>query len=192
MSVNSAYVKNLTNHGQVYNDLDPKIVAARNYALKTVRAYNNKVYHQNEYDYSILKQLFDHLGKDPYIEPNFYCEFGFNLSIGDNFFANHDVILMDCAPITIGNDVNIAPKVGIYTVNHVEEPVRRAHHEIYAQPVTIEDGVWIGGGVNIVGGVTIGKNAIIGAGSVVTKDIPANVVAAGNPAKVIQPLKTNS
>lgn len=191
MTVDINYVQNLTKDGQVYNDLDPKVVAARNHALKTTRAYNNKVYHQNDYDYQLLRPLFKHLGAFPYIEPNFYCEFGFNLSIGDNFFANHDVVLMDCAPITIGNDVNIAPKVGVYTVNHVEDPVARAHHQIYARPVVIEDGVWIGAGVNIVGGVTIGQNAIIGAGSVVTQDIPANVIAAGNPAKVIRPLKTN-
>lgn len=191
MTVDINYVQNLTKAGQVYNDLDPKVVAARNHALKTTRAYNNKVYHQNEYDYQLLRPLFKHLGAFPYIEPNFYCEFGFNLSIGDNFFSNHDVVLMDCAPITIGNDVNIAPKVGVYTVNHVEDPVARAHHQIYARPVVIEDGVWIGAGVNIVGGVTIGQNAIIGAGSVVTQDIPANVIAAGNPAKVIRPLKNH-
>ena len=85
MTVDINYVQNLTKDGQVYNDLDPKVVAARNHALKTVRAYNNKVYHQNDYDYQLLRPLFKHLGAFPYIEPNFYCEFGFNLSIGDNF-----------------------------------------------------------------------------------------------------------
>lgn len=192
MTFNIERIKKLTMNQKIYNDLDSDIVAARNHALKAVRKYNLIVYQESFYDYSILKKLFGSIGTNPYIEPNFYCEFGFNLHIGNNFFANHDVILMDCASITIGNDVNIAPKVGIYTVNHVEDPVKRAHHQIYATPVTIGNGVWIGAGVNIVGGVTIGDNAIIGAGSVVTSDIPANTVAVGNPAHPIRKIKTTS
>lgn len=114
------------------------------------------------------------MGNNVNFEPNFRCEFGINIIIGDNFFANFDCVMLDCNQITIGNNVLLGPRVGIYTGNHATHPDDRIAGGCYAQPVTIKDNVWIGAGVHILGGVTIGKNSTIGAGSVVTKDIPVS------------------
>ena len=119
----------------------------------------------------------------------FYCDYGKHIHIGDGSFINHGCIILDEANVFIGKDVRIAPNVGIYTVGHQEEIEPRRQGYEYAKTVTIEDNVWIGGHSCILPGVTIGENSIIGAGSVVRKDIPKNVVAAGNPCRVIRELK---
>lgn len=181
--------KALTNTKCPYNDMDPLIAKFRNQAIKACRRYNFLVNSQNDYQLSILKGIFQQMGEDVYIEPNFYCEFGFNLSLGSHIYINHDMVILDCAQVTIGNHVWIGPKVGLYCANHAEDPVRRAHDEVTSQPICIKDGVWLGASVVVLPGVTIGENSIIGAGSVVTKDIPANVVAVGNPCKVVRPLR---
>lgn len=176
----------LTANQRKFNVRDPQIMQFHNQIVAQCQKYNNQINQNDGYDLQLLTKLFHHIGKDPYIEPNFYCQFGLNISLGDEVFFNHDCTLMDYAPIRIGNQVNIAPKVGLYAAF----PVMDSNHQLMiAKPITLQNNVWIGGNTCILGGVTIGNNAIIGAGSVVTHDIPANAVAAGNPAKVIRILK---
>ncbi len=134
----------------------------------------------------ILESLFGKVGKNPMIEPPFRCDYGSNISIGDNFYANFNCTMLDCAKIEIGNNVFFGPSVNVYTPCHpIYAPVRNDLLE-YAKAITIGDDVWIGGNVTINPGVTIGSNVVIGAGSVVTKDIPEGVVVAGNPCRVIR------
>lgn len=182
-------VKRLTINENTFSASTPEITVASRHAFEQCCAFNQLVITKNSYDFAILEQLFKNIGADAYIEPNFMCTFGFNISIGDNFFANHDVTMLDFATITIGANVNVAPKVGFYTASYLENPTERIAKKMIARPITLEDGVWIGGSAIILGGTTIGRNSIIGAGSVVTHDIPANVIAVGNPAKILRPIK---
>ena len=126
-----------------------------------------------------------------HFEPTFRCEFGFNISIGNNFYANFDCVMLDGGGIEIGDNVLLGPKVGIYTSNHAIHPAERVVGGCYAKKVVIKDNVWVGAGVHINQGVTIGENSIIGAGSVVTKYIPPNVVAAVVPCKVLRLITDN-
>ena len=135
---------------------------------------------------AILRGLFGSLGKNPYIENTFQCDMGFNLHAGDNLYCNHNCVFLDCAPITIGDDVLFGPNVGIYTPEHAFDPTLRKIGWERSLPVTIGDRVWVGGSVTILGGVTIGSDTIIGAGSVVTHDIPSGVIAVGNPCRVLR------
>ena len=133
---------------------------------------------------NILKKLFKHCEEDITIEPNFFCDYGYNISAGKNFYINHNCVMLDCAPITFGDRVFIGPNCGFYTANHPTNAQERAQGIETANPITVGNDVWIGGNVTILSGVTIGDNVVIGAGSVVTKDIPPNVVAFGNPCKI--------
>lgn len=133
----------------------------------------------------IIKEL---LGKSDgaFINPPFYCDYGFHIEVGKNFFANYNCTIIDVAKVTIGDNCQMAPNVAIYTAGHPVHPVSRNSAFEYGKPVTIGDNVWIGGNTVILPGVNIGSNTVIGAGSVVTKDIPDWVIAAGNPCKVIR------
>ena len=136
----------------------------------------------------LLQQLFGAVGEHVYIEPRLAVDYGENIRVGDRFYANYDPIMLDVAPITIGADVMFGPRVSLLTPGHpLDAEVRVAGYE-YAKSITIGDRVWIGGEVTVLGGVTIGDNTVVGAGAVVTKDLPANVVAVGNPARVLRPL----
>ncbi|MCL2460391.1 MAG: sugar O-acetyltransferase [Euryarchaeota archaeon] len=142
----------------------------------------------------ILEELFDQpLADDDLIiiQPPFYCDFGFNITVGKNFFANFDCVILDCGLVTIGDDVWFGPKVQIYTPSHPIDPTMRRKRIESAHPVVIGDTVWIGGGAIVLPGITIGENSVIGAGSVVTHDIPANVVAAGNPCRVLREISAD-
>ncbi|WP_162551259.1 sugar O-acetyltransferase [Paenibacillus tepidiphilus] len=187
--MNIEAIKRMTNSGEMYDDAADDVAAVRSYALNRCREYNHKVNTNMGYDMSILKELFAEVGENVYIESNFRCEFGFNISIGNDVYINHDMIILDCNEVKIGNDVFIGPRAGLYAANHAEDPYERADKGVYAKPIILGDRVWLGGDVKITQGVTIGENSIIGAGSVVTKDIPPNVIAAGNPCKVIRPIK---
>lgn len=135
-----------------------------------------------------LKNVFAYLGEGSFVVPPLYCDHGWKVSLGDNSFINTGCIILDEAPVNIGKNVQIAPRVSIFTAAHpIDADVRLTWLE-YAKPVTICDDVWIGGGVIINPGVTIGRGAVIGSGSVVTKDVPEFVVAAGNPCRVIRPI----
>ena len=133
-------------------------------------------------------ELFAQAGEGTYIEPPFYCDYGCNTYVGKNFYCNYDCVFLDCGRITIGDQVMLGPKVALYAVGHAIDPQVRSHGHDHPEPITIGSNVWIGGSTVVCPGVTIGENTVIGAGSVVTKDIPANVVAAGNPCRVIRPI----
>lgn len=134
----------------------------------------------------LIRQLFGKVGKNPYVEPNIFCGFGFNIEVGDNFFANNNCVFVDPGKIIFGDNVFIGPNCGFYTAHHPIDPVLRNQLYEEAFPIKVGDNVWFGGGVHVVPGVTIGSNVVIGAGSVVVKDIPDNVVAVGNPCRVVR------
>jgi maltose O-acetyltransferase len=172
--------------GSMYDDLTPELVGARAEAVALTNLYNASIGRPAAEREAILKRLLGGVGEGAFMEPDFRCEFGFNIFIGKAFFANFDCIILDGATVTIGDHVLFGPRVGIYTANHAIDPEERAAGGCYARPVTIGDRVWVGAGVHINQGVTIGAGAIIGSGSVVTRDVPPNVVAAGVPCRVIR------
>lgn len=177
--------------GKMYNDLTPELIRAREETVFLTNEYNQSFGKPAEERERILKKLLKSIGTGVHFEPTFRCEFGYNISIGDNFYANFDCIMLDGGGIQIGNNVLFGPRVGIYTSNHATDSLERINGACYAKPVKIGNNVWIGAGVHINQGVTIGDNTIIGSGSVITKDIPANVVAAGVPCKVIRAITEN-
>lgn len=137
----------------------------------------------NDRDPEVLNQLFGYQ-TDAYIEAPFFCDYGYNISLGSHFYSNHNLVILDCAPVTIGHHVFIGPNVVITTVGHSMQPERRNQGYETALPITIGNSVWIGASVTILPGITIGDDVVIGAGSVVTKDIPSGSVAYGNPCRV--------
>ena len=134
----------------------------------------------------LLKEILGKTGKHVHIEAPFHCDYGYNIEVGENFFANYNFTVLDVGKVRIGANAQIAPNVSIYTAGHPVHPDSRNSGYEYGTGITIGDNVWIGGNVCILPGVTIGNNVVIGAGSVVTKDIPDNVIAAGNPCKIIR------
>lgn len=135
----------------------------------------------------LATQLFGKVGSC-YIEPHFFCDYGYNIELGKNFYANHNCIILDAAKVCIGDDVLLGPAVQIYTVTHPLDALQRKTGLEQGKAVTIGHSVWIGGGAIILPGITIGDGAVIAAGSVVTKDVHAHVVVAGNPAQIIKTL----
>lgn len=137
---------------------------------------------------NLLRLMLGKVGKNATIQPPFWCDYGYNIELGKNFYANHNCVILDGAKVKFGDNVFIAPDCGFYTAGHPLDAERRNKGLEYAYPITVGDNVWIGGGVKVMPGVTIGSNVVIGAGSVVTKDIPDNVVAVGNPCRVLREL----
>jgi maltose O-acetyltransferase len=174
--------------GRMYNDLDPRLVAARAGAVQRSNAFNATVGASDEVRLTALRGLVGMAGNGTFLEPTFRCEFGVNIRIGARFYANFDCIMLDGADITIGDDVLFGPRVSLYTANHAFDPAERRAGACYARPIRIGVAVWIGGGVTVLPGVTIGDGAIVGAGSVVTRDVPARTLAVGNPARVVRPI----
>ncbi|MFW7414490.1 sugar O-acetyltransferase [Demequina sp. SO4-18] len=172
--------------GAMYDDVTPELVEARTRAVLATNEYNASYGQPQAEREALLRALLGTVGEGASFEPTFRCEFGVNIHLGDRFFGNFDCVMLDCAPIVIGDDVLIAPKVGLYTANHAFDAGERAAGACWAQPITIGNSVWIGGGVTVVPGVTIGDGAIVGAGAIVTKDVPAYTVVAGSPARVIR------
>lgn len=179
-------IRELMLSGKMYNDLSEELVKQREQTVFLTSEYNQSFGQEGVYREAILRQFLKSIGEQVHFEPNFRCEFGFNITIGNHFYANFDCIMLDANTITIGNHVLLGPRVGLYTANHAIDASERIAGGCYARPITIGNGVWVGGNVDIMGGVTIGENSIIGAGSVVTKSIPPNVVAAGTPCRVIR------
>ncbi len=174
--------------GLVYDDFSEELFLKRVEAKKLFKAYNRTTDEEVEERQALLSELLNYMGERVWIEPDFRCEFGKNISIGDDVYINFGCIILDCAEILIGNHVLIGPNLGIYAVNHGFDPEERIAGACQGKSVHIEDNVWIGGDVKILAGVTIGEGSVIGAGSVVTKSIPENVIAAGNPCRVIRPI----
>lgn len=162
--------------------------AMRQAQMKTkaaIRAYNQAAPFDMEKGIACLDEAGVVHGRQVYFEPPFYCEYG-NIELGENFYANTGCVILDVGRVTIGADVMFGPNVSLYTAGHPVHPESRKSGYEYGLPITVGQGVWIGGSVSVLPGVTIGENAVIGAGSVVTRDIPANVIAAGNPCRVIR------
>ena len=171
---------------QMYNDFDDDLFQRRVAAKKLFRAYNRTEDDQTETRQKLISELFKSVGKNVWIEPDFRCEFGKNISIGDDVYINFGCVILDCAEVSIGANTLIGPNLGIYALNHAIDAEERIKGGCIAAPVHIGRNVWLGGDVKILGGVNIGDNAIVGTGSIVTKDIPANVIAVGNPCRVLR------
>lgn len=148
--------------------------------------FNNLAPYLDESATSLLKSILGKTGENICIEAPFHCDYGWNIEVGENFFANYNLTILDVAKVTIGKNVQMAPNVSIYTAGHPIHPDTRNTGYEYGIPITIGDNVWIGGNVVILPGVKVGDNVVIGAGSVVTKDIPDNVIAMGNPCKIVR------
>ena len=153
---------------------------------KRIYEYNNLPPEQWDRKAELLKNILGKTGENVHINAPFHCDYGYNIEVGDNFFANYNLIILDVAKVRIGDNAQIAPNVSIYTAGHPIHPNSRNSGYEYGIDVTIGDNVWIGGNAVIMPGVTIGDNVVIGAGSVVTKDLPDNVIAAGNPCRIIR------
>lgn len=153
---------------------------------KRIYRYNNLSPEQEKEQDALIREIIGKCGKSLFIEQPFHCDYGANIQVGNNFFSNYNLTILDVGMVTIGENVQIAPNVSIYTAGHPVHPDSRNSGYEYGIPVTIGDNVWIGGNSIINPGVTIGSNAVIGSGSVVTKDIPENAIAVGNPCKVVR------
>ncbi|HEY9609499.1 sugar O-acetyltransferase [Allocoleopsis sp.] len=175
--------------GELYRGSDHELVAERQNARRLTRLYNSTTEQETQRRVEILRELFGTVGSSIEIEPPFYCDYGYNIHAGDGFYMNFGCVILDCCPVHIGNNVLCAPCVQIYTATHPTDPEVRLSGLEFAAPVRIGNNVWIGGGAIICPGVTIGDHSTIAAGSVVVKDIPARVVAGGNPCRIIKHLE---
>ncbi|MBO0429915.1 sugar O-acetyltransferase [Vagococcus fluvialis] len=170
----------------LYRASSPELREDARKSRQLTRLFNETTEEQQAYRKTLLKEMFKATGEDIYIEPPFRCDYGTNTTIGNNFYANFDCVFLDVAPIVIGENVMFGPKVNLLTPGHPIDAVIRNSGLEFGKKITIGDNVWIGGNAVVNPGVTIGNNTIIGSGSVVTKDIPDNVIAAGNPCKIIR------
>jgi maltose O-acetyltransferase len=177
--------------GELYEPWDEELMKERERARYLVRQFNSTS--EIEYDKRIelIKQMFGSAGEKVYMEPNFRCDYGYNIHVGDNFFANFDCVILDVCEVRFGDNCMLAPGVHIYTATHPVNPYERIKGPEFGKSVTIGDNAWIGGGAIINPGVTIGDNVVVASGAVVTKDVPSNVVVGGNPARVIKEIDLN-
>lgn len=165
---------------------DTQLIEERLKCKKLCRRYNNLDPERLNEREELLRSMLGNVDGDILIEQPFYCDYGYNISVGKNFYANFNMVILDEAKVTFGDNVFIAPNCAFYTAGHPIDAEERNKGLEYARPITVGNNVWIGGNVCVVPGVTIGDNCVIGAGSVVVKDIPANSVAVGNPCRVIK------
>lgn len=172
--------------GNPYNAMDPLLLTALSHMRDKVQDFNNLRSTDVELIQRWLHENLGHCGENVVLHQPFRCDYGLNISIGDNCVINFNLTILDEAKVTIGNNVFIGPNCSIYTPCHPEKPEDRDKGIEWSKPVTIEDNCWLGGNVTIVPGVTIGEGSTIGAGSVVVKDIPPRVVAVGNPCRPIK------
>ena len=172
--------------GELYDALDKQLSDERLKARLLIKELNDSREDQVEERLRILKELIPNSGEGLWLQPPFFCDYGYNIKIGDKVFFNFNCVVLDVAPVNIGSRTLFGPNVQIYTATHPMNHEERASGLEFAKPITIGNDVWIGGSAVICPGVSIGDRSVIGAGSVVTKDIPADVFAAGNPCKVIR------
>lgn len=175
-------------NGLPYNPANPKLVLERAKINKICTKYNKKAFNEINMKSRLLRKIMNTKGNF-WIKPPFYCDYGYNIYMGKNVMLNYGCVILDVCSVNIGDYTLIGPGTHIYTACHSLDPNERKDDVEFGKPVTIGENVWIGGNCCILPGVTIGDNTVIGAGSVVTKDIPANVVAVGNPCKVIRSLE---
>lgn len=176
-------------NGELYDPLDKELAADRVRTRLLIKELNDSRGDDEENRQRILKELIPHAGHPLWLQPPFYCDYGYNMIVGERVFFNFNCVVLDVCPVTIGSRSMFGPSVQIYTATHPIDHIERSAGKEYAKPIRIGEDVWVGGNVTICPGVTIGHRTIIGAGSVVTKDIPDDVFAAGNPCKVIRSLK---
>ena len=173
--------------GELYDaNYDKELIKDRYTAKDICFEYNNLKPSDIEGKDKIIKKLFAKTGKQITVEQNFWCDYGYNIFVGENFYMNHNCTILDGAKVEFGDNVFVAPNCGFYTAWHPLDYETRNKGLEYAKPIKIGNNVWIGGNVTVLPGVTIGDNVVIGAGSLVNKDIPKNSVAVGNPSKVIK------
>ena len=176
--------------GESYNCLDSDLEAERRQVKALLRRFNRSELMQERR--SILEQLLGQLGRDSIIEAPFHCTYGCNTYIGDHSYLNYSCIILDNNEVRIGHHVMVGPAVQIYTAAHPIEAAARIQGWEVAKPITVADNVWIGGAAILLPGVCIGRNAVVGAGAVVSRDVPADTVVAGNPARVIRTIEQTS
>ena len=172
--------------GELYNPGDKELIAERHQARIKFRIINQISNDDIKLTNNLFRELFGKTGKGLYIEPPFYCEYGYNISVGNQVFMNYNCCILDNMEVNIGDRVMFAPNVQLYTATHPLDAKTRASWLEFAKPITIGNDVWIGGGAIVCPGITIGNGAVIAAGAVVTKDVPDNVLVGGNPAKIIK------
>lgn len=173
--------------GERYTCHDPGLEADRQRTKQLLRCYNSAEAMPERQ--AILRQLLGQAGRESVIEPPFYCSYGRNIYLGDHVYLNVLCTILDCNEVRLGNHVMVGPAVQIYTAAHDLLAEARNQGWETARPVVVGDNVWLGGGTILLPGVTIGRNAVVGAGAVVTRDVPANTVVAGNPARVIREIQ---
>lgn len=173
-------------NGERYDPSDNELVKDRERARRITRMFNQTLETEIDKRKELLKELFGSTGDDLFIEPSFRCDYGYNIHVGEHFFANFNCVILDICEVRIGDNCFIAPGVHIYTATHPLDPLERNSGVEFGKPVTIGDNVWIGGRAVINPGVKIGNHVVIASGTVVTKDIPDHVVVGGNPAAIIK------
>lgn len=177
--------KEKRDNGELYNpNYDEELIQEMRKAKELCYKYNNIDPLNLEERKEFIKKILGKTKENVLIESNFFCDYGYNISVGENFYANHNLVILDGAKVEFGDNVFIGPNCGFYTAGHPIDIKLRNEGIEYAKPIKIGNNVWFGGNVSVMPGVTIGDNVTIGAGSVVTKDIPSNCVAYGNPCKV--------
>ncbi|MFV0539287.1 MAG: sugar O-acetyltransferase [Dysgonomonas sp.] len=178
--------------GELYDaNYDPQLIAERDVCKDLCFEYNKMHPSKKEDRQNLIRKMLGKTNGSFLIEQPFFCDYGYNIEIGENFYANMNCIILDEAKVVFGNNVFIAPGCGFYTAEHPLDVEQRNKGLEYAKPITIGNNVWIGAQCIILAGVTIGDNCVIGAGSVVTRNIPANVVAVGNPCRVLKNIEQN-
>jgi len=173
--------------GELYDACDPELTEERKIARELIRLYNAST--ESDDREGILRRLLGHIGEGVIIEPPFYCDYGTYIHLGNRVYMNFGCVILDCNEVRIGDNVMFGPYVQIYAAHHPIKASERIRGLELAHPIRIGNNVWLGGGTIVLPGVTIGDDTTIGAGSVVTKDIPPGVVAAGNPCRVIREIK---
>ena len=174
--------------GKVYNCFDEELSTALRKAKQLCHKYNDIFFEDETAAKKIIDELLQAEHNDGYcvFTPSFWCDYGFNIKVGKNFYSNHNLVILDCAEVRFGDNVFIGPNCGFYTAIHPIDAEQRKMEIEWAKPIKVGNDVWFGGSVTVLPGVTIGDNVVIGAGSVVVKDIPSGVVAVGNPCKPIR------
>jgi maltose O-acetyltransferase len=172
--------------GRLYRPDDGELVRERDRCRRLLQMFNAET--DPAARAPLLDELLGGVGAGAYVQPPFYCDYGYNLSIGEQTFLNFDVVVLDVCPVQIGDHVQVGPGVQLLAADHPHDPQQRRAGLECGAPVTVGDGAWLAGGVIVCPGVTIGADAVVGAGSVVTRDVPARVVAAGNPCRVLREL----
>ncbi|MEM7186830.1 MAG: sugar O-acetyltransferase [Bacteroidota bacterium] len=177
--------------GEMYNPMDDLLVKERLEARLLFQKINAITEDRKAERDALFYELMGEAGTDLYIEPPFYCDYGYNIKLGKQVFMNYNCCVLDVMEVRIGNNVMFAPNVQLYTATHPLEAKARNSGREYAKPITIGNDVWIGGGAIVCPGVTIGNGVVVGAGAVVTKDVPDNVFVAGNPARIIREIENS-